>query len=197
MICSILSNYWKLDSNMRYAGFWPRLGAIVVDCVVLAPIIMLSFWTFSASRTVALSAEVLISCLFALYSIYFVGRWGQTIGKMALRIKVVALNGEEAGFVRAFYRHAVDLAFSLATSALTVYALMSVTSREFDLLPFDARLDLLQTRTASWTDILNWLLIAWTLSELVVLLLNEKRRAIHDYIAGTVVVHTREAQVAV
>jgi uncharacterized RDD family membrane protein YckC len=182
---------------MRYAGFWPRLGAIVVDTVVFAPIIMLSFWTFSASRPIALSFEIPIACLFALYSIYFVGRWGQTLGKMALGIRVVAVDGESAGYARAFYRHAVDLAFSLATSALTLYALMTVTNQEFELLAFDARLELLGAKTGSWTDILNWLLLAWTLSELVVLLFNEKRRAIHDYIAGTVVVHTREAQVAV
>jgi uncharacterized RDD family membrane protein YckC len=74
---------------------------------------------------------------------------------------------------------------------------MTVTNQEFELLAFDARLELLGAKTGSWTDILNWLLLAWTLSELVVLLFNEKRRAIHDYIAGTVVVHTREAQVAV
>lgn len=146
---------------------------------------------------IALSFEIPIACLFALYNIYFVGRWGQTLGKMALGIKVVAVDGESAGYVRAFYRHAVDLMFSLATSALTLYALMTITNREFELLTFDARLDLLAAKTGAWTDILNWLLVAWTLSELVVLLFNEKRRAIHDYIAGTVVVHMREAQVAV
>lgn len=182
---------------MRYAGFWPRLGATVVDTVVLVPIITLSFWTFSESRTIALAFELPIACLFALYSIYFIGRWGQTIGKMALGIKVVAVSGESAGYLRAFYRHAVDLAFSLVTSALTLYALASVTSREFDLMDFEARLELLTTKTGSLTDILNWLLIAWTLSELVVLLFNEKRRAIHDYIASTVVIHVREARVAV
>jgi len=168
-----------------------------VDTVVMVPIIGLSIWMWSASRTVALLSEVPIACVFALYNIYFVGRWGQTIGKMAVGIKVVALNGDAAGYSRAFYRHAVDLAFSLATSALTLYALLSVTSLEFDRLEFDARLELLSTKTASWTDILNWLLIGWTLSELVVLLLNDKRRAVHDYIAGTVVVHTRDTRVAV
>jgi uncharacterized RDD family membrane protein YckC len=182
---------------MRYAGFWPRLGAIVIDTVVLAPIIMLSFWALSASRTIALSFEIPITCLFPLYNIYFVGRWGQTLGKMALGIKVIAVAGESAGYARAFYRHAVDSVFSLVMSAFTLYALTAVTNREFDLLTFDARLELLTAATGSWTDILNWLLIAWTLSELVVLLFNEQRRAIHDYIAGTVVVHTREAQVAV
>ena len=124
----------NVRQQMRYAGFWPRLGSIVVDTFVLAPIIMLSLWTFSASRTIAMWFEIPIACLFALYNIYFVGRWGQTLGKMALGFKVVAIDGESAGYVRAFSRHAVDLAFSLATSALTVYVLMTVTNRGFELL---------------------------------------------------------------
>ena len=98
--------------------------------VVLAPVIALSFWTSTASRTIALSFEFPLAVAFAFYNIYFVGRWGRTIGKMALKIRVVRLDGGEAGFKRAFYRHAVDLGFSIATSALTVYALMSVTDHE-------------------------------------------------------------------
>jgi uncharacterized RDD family membrane protein YckC len=182
---------------MRYAGFWPRLGAILIDLVVLAPVIAVSFWTLTVSRTTALFFELPVAVAFAFYNIYFVGRWGQTIGKMALKIRVVSLNGEEAGFKRAFYRHAVDLAFSIAMSALVIYALMSVTDHEYSLLAFDERLALIENKTGVWTSILNWLSFAWTGSELIVLLLNEKRRALHDYIAGTAVVRTSEATVAV
>jgi uncharacterized RDD family membrane protein YckC len=182
---------------MRYAGFWPRLAAITVDMIVLAPVIVISFWTFSASRMTALLSELVLAFAFAFYNIYFVGRWGQTIGKMALKIRVVRLDGREAGFKRAFYRHAVDFAFSVATSALVVYALMSVTDHEYSTLVFDDRVNLVENKTGAWTSVLNWLSFAWTGSELVVLLLNEKRRALHDYIAGTVVIRTGEAAVAV
>lgn len=182
---------------MRYAGFWPRLAAIFIDIIVLAPLIAVSFWTLSASRTIAILVEVPLAFAFAFYNIYFVGRWGQTIGKMALKIRVVRLNGGDAGFRRAFYRHAVDFAFSVATSALTICALMSISDHEYSILVFDDRLDLVEKKTGAWITVLNWLSLAWVGSELVVLLLNEKRRALHDYIAGTVVVHTSEAPVAV
>lgn len=182
---------------MRYAGFWPRFAAIVVDLIVLAPVIALSFWTLTASRTTALLSELSIAFAFAFYNIYFVGRWGQTIGKMALKIRVVRLDGGEAGFKRALYRHAVDLAFSVATSALTIYALTSVTEHEYSMLVFNERLELVESKTGAWPDVVNWLSFAWVMSELVVLLLNEKRRALHDYIAGTVVIHTSEAPIAV
>jgi uncharacterized RDD family membrane protein YckC len=165
--------------------------------VVIAPFIAVSFWAFSQSRTLTLAVEVPLAFLFAFYNIYFVGRWGQTIGKMALKIKVVALDGAAAGFQRALYRHSVDLAFSMITSGLTIYALMSVTDAEYNFLVLDERIDLLSQKNGSFREAFDWLYLAWTASELVVLLMNEKRRALHDFIAGTVVIHTAEAPVAV
>jgi uncharacterized RDD family membrane protein YckC len=176
---------------MRYAGFWPRLGAGLVDLVVLAPIIALSFWSMS-TRTTALLAEVPLTLFFAFYNIYFVGRWGQTIGKMALGIKVVNLDGTNAGFVRAFYRHSVDLGFSIVTATLNIYALASISSAEFDPLSFAGRMQLLGEHTPRWNDLVSGLTVAWGASELIVLLLNTKRRALHDFIAGTVVIHRGE-----
>jgi uncharacterized RDD family membrane protein YckC len=181
---------------MRYAGFWPRLGAMLVDLIVLSPFIALSFWALYHSRTVALAVEVPLAFLFAFYNIYFVGRWGQTIGKMALKVKVVALNGGAVGYQRAFYRHSVDLALSAMTSALLTYGLLSVTDADYNLLVFEERLELLSQKTVSINEVLDWLYLIWTVSELVVLLMNEKRRALHDFIAGTVVIHTAEAPVA-
>jgi uncharacterized RDD family membrane protein YckC len=182
---------------MRYAGFWPRFGAALIDFIVLVPLIALSFWTISASRTTALLLELPIAFAAAFYNIYFIGRWGQTIGKMVLKIRVVRLDGAEAGVRRAFYRHAVDLALSVMISALNIYAFLSVTDHEFGLLVVDERLNLVDEKTGASTAVIGWLYSAWGISELVVLLLNEKRRALHDYIAGTVVIHASEAAVAV
>jgi uncharacterized RDD family membrane protein YckC len=42
----------------------------------------------------------------------------------------------------------------------------------------------------------DWVSQAWLWSELVVLLLNAKRRALHDFIAGTVVIRVRPAPAA-
>ena len=181
---------------MRYAGFWPRLGAALVDMVVLLPIIGGSFWAATESKTTQLVLELPLATAFAVYSIYFIRRWGQTIGKMALKIRVVSLDGAPAGFRRAFYRHVVDLAFSLASSMLTIYGLLSVADDEYAALGFVERMELLNTVTGDLPDIVLWLSFAWTASELVVLLLNEKRRALHDFIAGTVVIHTSEVAAA-
>jgi hypothetical protein len=36
--------------------------------------------------------------------------------------------------------------------------------------------------------LLSWVVLVWLVLEFVTMLINEKRRALHDYIAGTVVV---------
>lgn len=180
---------------MRYAGFWPRLGAGLVDLLVMVPFIVVSFWSLSASRDIALLLEVPMTLLFAFYNIYFVGRWGQTVGKMALGIKVMGLDGTEAGFRRAFYRHCVDLGFSILMTATTVYSLLSVAAAEYDALGFEGKMLMMDEATPSWSRVTDLLYLIWIGSELVVLLLNEKRRALHDFIAGTVVIHTERPAV--
>lgn len=73
---------------------------------------------------------------------------------------------------------------------------MSITSTEYDPLSFFDKATLQAERTPSWSKIIDNLYLAWGLSELLVLLLNNKRRALHDFIAGTVVVHIDAAPVA-
>jgi hypothetical protein len=41
-----------------------------------------------------------------------------------------------------------------------------------------------------WVDTLSQ---AWTWSEIIVLLFNKKKRALHDFMAGTVVIHAQKS----
>lgn len=176
---------------MQYAGFWPRLAAAVIDFCVLAPLlIFVGIWSVG-SRTTFLWVGVPLGAVSAFYHIYSVGRWGQTVGKIALKIQVVALDGTAAGYARAFYRHSVDVVFTVGSTALTVLALASISSGQFDALPPAGKAELMAAHTPAWGPIVDKLLNAWIASEFVVLLCNEKRRALHDFIAGTVVVHKR------
>jgi uncharacterized RDD family membrane protein YckC len=45
-----------------------------------------------------------------------------------------------------------------------------------------------------WYQQVQFVMGLWIMSEIVVLLTNKKRRAIHDYMAGTVVVQTPAAK---
>lgn len=179
---------------MKYAGFWPRFSAGLVDLLVMIPLILLFYWSLSNSHTTAVLFAVPVTLLFAAYNVYFVGRWGQTIGKMVLKIKVVSLSGGEAGMYRAFYRHSVDFTFSMITTGLTLYALFSISSTEYNMLSLNDKIQRMSEFTLSWDKLFNNLSCIWMISELIVLLMNEKRRSLHDFIAGTLVIHKENSR---
>jgi len=86
------------------AGFWSRLGAAIIDGLILGvPVNILV--------AVAPDAAVAIQLIFLIIGIaYYVllegGRKGQTVGKMALGIRVYDLRaGGPIGYGRAFIRY--------------------------------------------------------------------------------------------
>ena len=53
------------------------------------------------------------------------------------------------------------------------------------------RIDVLPEVAPSWNRPLSWAANIWFWSELLVLLTNQQRRALHDFLAGTVVIHAK------
>ena len=104
---------------MRYAGFWIRFLAKVIDIVVLwAVTFILTFAGMSSFNPMGGSAVANIGgFLFGLvYTIFFLGSYGATPGKMALGLKVVRSDGSKITYGRAFGRYWADILSSLTLS---------------------------------------------------------------------------------
>jgi hypothetical protein len=110
---------------------------------------------------------------------------GQTIGKRIGKVKVVDHKTEnDISFKQAFLRDAIPITIYVA---ILVYLLFMVFTGKLSAEVFnhppntnrteDTGLDLL-VKISSW----------WYIAEIITMLTNKKRRAIHDFIAGTVVV---------
>ena len=108
--------------DLRPAGFWIRFVASFVDGLVLMAImfLLITFKIFapegilSGEGSLEDKAEALARALGSvgllfnliplLYSVGFVGWRGQTPGKMLLGLKIIRVDGDEVGYVRAFVR---------------------------------------------------------------------------------------------
>jgi predicted Zn finger-like uncharacterized protein len=103
--------------SIPYAGFWLRVVASIIDSLALFAIQMvcgiLLRLTSSLVADVMVgggnTSQFLILLLFNLvinwaYFVVFTGSCGQTLGKMALRIKVVRTDGSDFGYGRALLR---------------------------------------------------------------------------------------------
>ncbi len=176
---------------MRYAGFWPRLGAGLVDVVVLLPLTGVLWYAGRTSRLGAAVAAVAGAAAGFAYTVGLTARGGQTVGKRVLGIQVRrASDGGPVGWPEAWRRSAVDAALSAAVVAGTLLALSRVP--EYGALAWTAQPARLRAALPwlGWADrAYTW----WVWGELVTALLHPRRRALHDLLGGTVVVHTPTA----
>jgi uncharacterized RDD family membrane protein YckC len=187
----IIMNPKMAVSTHHVAGFTTRLVAIIVDTIVLFPLAVLLGKLMQYSKEVALPGAVAYGLMYPLYNILLLGLLGQTIGKKVAGIRVEMVEGSSITWKGAFLRHVMDLLF---VSILICGWIAVLSDPAFVAVAHIPRFYTLLKPKQSifvWTGRL-W--TAWIWSELIVMLLNKKKRALHDFIAGTWVVHTRVAE---
>jgi len=174
--------------SLRYAGFWARLGSLLLDGIILLPLMPLMLWG-EYCRLFWLYYTIPDSLFRLFYSVYLVQRYGGTPGKLIMGIRIRKLNGDPVGYREALLRFFPDFIFGLLASTALIFAAFHISDAEYHSLSFHARNHLMHQLAPSWYKPLQRAAMLWTWSELIVLLMNQKRRALHDFIAGTVVVH--------
>jgi len=103
----------SLDPALRYAGFWIRFGAKIIDGLITTIVswvltIPLALVTASAEGGISfglMAVQQLIGILIpVMYNTWFVGRFAATPGKMACGLRVVSAEGGQIGYGRALGR---------------------------------------------------------------------------------------------
>jgi uncharacterized RDD family membrane protein YckC len=179
--------------SLRYAGFWPRLGSMLLDGIILLPLTVPAVWASMHYRLFDLY-YFLPSVLFGLfYNVYLVRRFGGTPGKLIMGIRIRKLDGEPVGYREALLRYVPAATLSLMSSLAMIVAVFHMTDTEYSSLSMMDWSKRITELAPSWYTPVQWAQNIWFWSELVVLLTNRKRRALHDFIAGTVVVHASAA----
>ncbi len=148
---------------------------------------------FLLVRTYSLTGFSLVTLGgFLFYRFYHIGcvaLWGQTPGKMAAKIKIVKLSGASAGPLNAFLRNSVETVLVTVVLVLELIAASKVAPAQYAAADMAKKKELIEAFIPRTATYIAWANQAFVLSEFVVLFLNRKKRAIHDFIAGTVVVH--------
>lgn len=126
-----------LPQSMRYAGFWIRFGASLVDIVILmvvgAPIQVIStlinpFGNESGAQLILVILMTFISYLIPIaYETWFLGKHGATPGKMAFGLKVVRPDGAAISYWRAFARYFAEI---LSAMTLMIGYIMAAFDEE-------------------------------------------------------------------
>jgi uncharacterized RDD family membrane protein YckC len=163
--------------DRRYDTFSPRFCAAIIDGLILLPVGFLLDAAAEASLPlVAYTALLLDQAVMFAYSIYLHGTYGQTIGKWLMKVKVLSVDENRLTMKQAFLRDSIGLSLAvvyLIYAIPPVFSGVSPRSREFgESIP-----------TLIWS-----VGLLTTALEVITMLTNAKRRALHDFIAGSVVV---------
>jgi uncharacterized RDD family membrane protein YckC len=145
-------------------------------------------------EVLSLPAAVLATLLGApvsyAYVLYLTHHYGGTLGKLALGIRVQPAQGGPLMWHHVWRRSAVDMIFSSLAITGTLIGLSKVPFATYAATSWTARSQLITT-AIPWTSWLGYTSMLWVASEFVVIMTNRRRRALHDFIAGTVVVTQR------
>jgi len=169
----------------KYRTFWPRLGASIVDGFVffLVFIAYLVFWKIDMPVFIRACGFLLYWFAQVTYSIGFHARFGQTLGKMATKVKVLDISERKLTLRQAVLRDSIPLLLVVIGVVQNFPAVLAGDD------PFAHQ------ASVKWDLNTTLQLIGgfgWTLAEIITMVTNSKRRAIHDFIARSIVVRIPE-----
>jgi uncharacterized RDD family membrane protein YckC len=171
----------------RYSTFGPRFWTGSVDSCVLWPLgfTTTALLSLSIPRVLAALLVVVESLAWLVYTVVMHARYGQTVGKMVTKVRVVDFQTERSiSWHQAWLREGIPMVLSFGFVGWQVFLILTGS--------------LSPGAVASGEALTNskgfWLLTAlpglWFVAEVLTMLTNDKRRALHDFIAGTLVVRT-------
>ncbi|MEY4561949.1 MAG: hypothetical protein RLZZ618_1226 [Pseudomonadota bacterium] len=174
--------------ELVYAGFWRRFGAFWIDALIFLPVMAIAYILSEKTRFFYAYWFIPSLALGLFFHVYLVTRFGGTPGKLALNTRIALVDGSAVTAKAAFIRHAVQFVLSTLTSVALVLGSMAMTDDRYFSLGYVARVQEITANAPFWYATVTLLTQLWIWSEFVSMLFNKKRRAIHDFMAGTVVV---------
>jgi uncharacterized RDD family membrane protein YckC len=164
----------------RYNTFSQRFFAGWIDGLIFPPVGIIDALVFSQTDlTWLIVAWMPVSySAFWIYSIVMHGLYGQTVGKRFTSVRVLDYKTElPITMWQAFLRESVLVVANCILLVMDIYLIINPET-------------LLSAPLQTVRFALGYATLGWAILEIVTCLFNNKRRAIHDFIAGTVVVRT-------
>ncbi len=121
-----------IQQQVRYAGFWIRVVAAIIDGIILTIVempfsiifgrLMITANSSDQALVMSVANSALSMAMQAAYYTFFVGKFGATPGKLAIGLKIVVADGSRVSYWRAFGRYWARL---LSTLILLIGCIMA------------------------------------------------------------------------
>lgn len=159
----------------KYDTFWRRFFAGLLDGIVLLPIGLLITFTRTDNIFNLVLGTIAMHSIVYIYSVYFHYHSGQTYGKKWMNLRVIDKNEKQLlTFEQSLKRDSIPI--FLETIGILFISVQII------------RMGHLPSKNSFITQIIDWLGTIWFILEIVTMMTNDKRRALHDILADSVVI---------
>lgn len=168
----------------KYNTFWPRFWALFIDGIIFQLILKLVELIDTSNSQILFVLISFISLNIPyIYSILLHGKYGQTLGKMLLNIKIIDFKSEEKiNYNQALVRDSIPL---ILVNLFFIIAQIITWGQDMTNYSFT---------TLGYIVLLTpaFMIFIWSILEIVTMLFDSYNRALHDKIAKTVVIRIKE-----
>ncbi|GEP51917.1 hypothetical protein FNO01nite_25890 [Flavobacterium noncentrifugens] len=171
-----------------YAGFLSRFASLLLDGLIMLPFIFFVLYINGLSINMFFYTIIPNLLIGIWYNIYLPKKYGGTPGKLIMGINIIKINGKSLGWKEAILRHLVMFILTIGSIIVTIICISKADETVYTSLGWLKRSQYLMSLAPTTFLIYTWMTNIWTYSEFIVLLTNDRKRAIHDFIAGTVIV---------
>jgi uncharacterized RDD family membrane protein YckC len=168
-----------------YADFGYRFGASALDGMVFALLYGAFRWLHIQDPTSAALGMFAWTIVYCAYYVGFTAATGQTPGKMVMGIQVRRADGGTVGLREASLRYLPNVVFTV--TIVVMASLIAATPGGVDDLDGGAQVGIVGAVMVG--GLLQLLYLAYILGEIICFYASPRNRALHDFLAGTVVVH--------
>ncbi|OVE76613.1 hypothetical protein BVX98_05535 [bacterium F11] len=171
---------------MKYQTFWRRVGAAFLDGLIFMPVGIIGLFLIHIFHSPIISViwEIIHMWTWVAYSVLMHGHKGQTVGKIICKVRVLDISESKLSLKQAFLRDIVPIVVNVVHMAFIIFNptyYYGFKTKDLSYL----------SGMPKWywigMIIFSSITFLWFLLEVLTMLLNNKRRAVHDFIAGSVV----------
>jgi uncharacterized RDD family membrane protein YckC len=178
-------------ANLTYSTIGARLLALILDTLIMAAVIVvLTLLNTIDKNTYFVTAAVQFAFLL-FYEVYLVQATGATLGKRALDLKIVTVDGLPVGWQEAFMRYLPTFLLGVLAQIITLSVVLNMDADYYEGLSWLERLGELGNEDSSLSSIHQTANFSWIVADIIVFFVTPNRRALHDLIAKTVVISTK------
>jgi uncharacterized RDD family membrane protein YckC len=166
------------NNNIRWAGFWIRVLASLIDFLVYIPFVAANMYNLYVIKSLPL--QLFITLVLMVYKPFMEYKYGATLGKMAVGVKVVNSEYNRISLTQSCIRYTPWMIGQIISIITTILLFQNA---EFQLTTNMIAVGKLQTEI--FPSYLNYIGSAILLISAIAIAFNDTKQGIHDMLAET------------